>query len=389
MKKTLYVFALSILLFLPISHVFAVYVNGYYRSNGTYVNGYERTAPDGDPYNNYDYPGNYNPNTGEITGGDPSTYLNDYYKDPSDGSDYSYPSYTYPTTPSCPINSYYDGISSCTCDSGYIVSGSSCVNANLYCSDKLGVMSEYNSVSKECECMSGYTLNGNSCVSYNQSCQNQYGLNSYGDENYCYCSAGYEFNASKTACVAQPMKTNNEVCQDSFGINSNWIGTVNSTGEPMCGCGSGYQWSTNKTSCVIIPTSILSTTSESDNNEVTTNTTTQNTDLGCQTKYGSGSELQGDLCYCSKGFEWNSLINMCEIGNPVFTKYLSLGSIGSEVVNLKNFLAIQKIYTGYVNTPYDSSTSLAVATFQKMNNIFTTGNVGSKTRNAINKMNGN
>ncbi len=36
----------------------AVHVNGYYRSNGTYVSGYERTAPDGIPYNNYSYPGN-------------------------------------------------------------------------------------------------------------------------------------------------------------------------------------------------------------------------------------------------------------------------------------------------------------------------------------------
>ena len=57
----------------------AVHVNGYLRSNGTYVQGYERTAPDGNPYNNYGYPGNYNPNTGAITGGNPDTYLNNYY----------------------------------------------------------------------------------------------------------------------------------------------------------------------------------------------------------------------------------------------------------------------------------------------------------------------
>ena len=44
-------------------------VNGYYRSNGTYVQPYQRTAPDGVRSNNYSYPGNYNPNSGRTTGG--------------------------------------------------------------------------------------------------------------------------------------------------------------------------------------------------------------------------------------------------------------------------------------------------------------------------------
>ena len=56
------------------------YVNGYYKSNGTYVQPYLRTSPDNSPYNNYSYPGNYNPNTGKVTTGNPSTYLNNYYK---------------------------------------------------------------------------------------------------------------------------------------------------------------------------------------------------------------------------------------------------------------------------------------------------------------------
>jgi hypothetical protein len=32
-----------------------VFVNGYTRSNGTYVAPHYRTAPDGNPYNNYSY----------------------------------------------------------------------------------------------------------------------------------------------------------------------------------------------------------------------------------------------------------------------------------------------------------------------------------------------
>jgi hypothetical protein len=56
-----------------------VSVRGYVRKDGTYVQPHTRTAPDGNPYNNYSYPGNYNPNTGAITPGDPATYLERYY----------------------------------------------------------------------------------------------------------------------------------------------------------------------------------------------------------------------------------------------------------------------------------------------------------------------
>ncbi len=56
-----------------------VKVRGYYRKDGTYVRPHYRTAPDGNPRNNYSFPGNYNPNTGKITPGDPQKYLDRYY----------------------------------------------------------------------------------------------------------------------------------------------------------------------------------------------------------------------------------------------------------------------------------------------------------------------
>lgn len=40
------------------------YVNGYYRSNGTYVQGYTRSSPDNSYNNNYSVQGNTNPYTG-------------------------------------------------------------------------------------------------------------------------------------------------------------------------------------------------------------------------------------------------------------------------------------------------------------------------------------
>ena len=65
--------------FVTVSLVEAGWVRGYYRRDGTYVQPHYRTNPDGNPYNNYSFPGNYNPNTGGVTPGNPDTYLNGYY----------------------------------------------------------------------------------------------------------------------------------------------------------------------------------------------------------------------------------------------------------------------------------------------------------------------
>ena len=40
------------------------YVHGYRRSNGTYVQGYYRSDPDGNVNNNWSHKGNVNPYTG-------------------------------------------------------------------------------------------------------------------------------------------------------------------------------------------------------------------------------------------------------------------------------------------------------------------------------------
>jgi hypothetical protein len=269
-KKVITSFVFLFVFLAPISQALAVYVNGYYRSNGTYVNGYERTAADSNPYNNYSYPGNYNPNTGSITGGNPSTYLNNYYNNSYSGgysSSYSSPNYSYLTTPSCPFNSYYDGVSSCQCNYGYVVSGSSCVNASLYCSDKIGIMSQYNSASKTCECMSGYEYNGSSCVyksttpsSYSTSTYDSYSsaynncpLNSHTsstDSTKCSCDFSYEPNSTKDGCVLSIIKTPDQLCKNSFGPNSIPADTKNDKGETQCICGTGYEWASDRKSCI-------------------------------------------------------------------------------------------------------------------------------------------
>ena len=65
MKKLLTILILFV--FIVPSLAFAGWVKGYYRKNGTYVAPHYRTSPNKSRTDNYSYPGNLNPNTGQIT----------------------------------------------------------------------------------------------------------------------------------------------------------------------------------------------------------------------------------------------------------------------------------------------------------------------------------
>lgn len=95
----------TLVTFVPMADA-ATWVNGYTRSNGTYVSGHYRSSPDGNPYNNWSYPGNTNPYTGKTATGNSSTYLNNYYGN-NNSTSYSLPSYNYtPTYTYTPTYSY-------------------------------------------------------------------------------------------------------------------------------------------------------------------------------------------------------------------------------------------------------------------------------------------
>lgn len=75
--KTLIMLILNFILFLFSIHTFAygektrpsrhdVNVNGYYKSNGTYVQPHYRSNSDGDKSNNWSTRGNINPYTGKF-----------------------------------------------------------------------------------------------------------------------------------------------------------------------------------------------------------------------------------------------------------------------------------------------------------------------------------
>lgn len=96
-----------------------VKVRGYYRKDGTYVQPHYRSNPDGNPYNNWSYPGNTNPYTGKTATGNPNTYLENYYNrssSSSSSSSYSYPSTTYST----PSSSIYNSTNNTSYSSYYV-----------------------------------------------------------------------------------------------------------------------------------------------------------------------------------------------------------------------------------------------------------------------------
>lgn len=67
--KRLFIFTLTVIALLSIILSAAsadVYVSGYYRKDGTYVQPHYRSDPDGDPWNNWSTVGNVNPYTGEV-----------------------------------------------------------------------------------------------------------------------------------------------------------------------------------------------------------------------------------------------------------------------------------------------------------------------------------
>lgn len=64
MKKLLAVFCVS-LAFASVASA-QVHVDGYYRSNGTYVEPHYRSSPNGTVTDNYSFRGNTNPYTGSV-----------------------------------------------------------------------------------------------------------------------------------------------------------------------------------------------------------------------------------------------------------------------------------------------------------------------------------
>ena len=80
MKRAFGVIVAVLLLVAIVGNVYAqVWVSPYVRRDGTSVQGHHRSYPDGNPYNNWSFPGNTNPYTGRVAPGNPDQYLERYY----------------------------------------------------------------------------------------------------------------------------------------------------------------------------------------------------------------------------------------------------------------------------------------------------------------------
>jgi len=181
-----------------------------------------------------------------------------------------WPAYTgssYSSLLSCPANSYSNG-SSCTCNSGYVVKNGSCVSGNSVCMAEIGLMSRYNTLSNKCECMAGYEIGSSgmctykspysSYSSYPSSLFSSYGSSSSScpahssesltDSDKCTCDAGYQVNKKKTKCEKIPVKSNDQLCTDSFGSKSKWTGKMDGN-SPTCTCKANYEWNKKGDAC--------------------------------------------------------------------------------------------------------------------------------------------
>ncbi|MDP3697138.1 MAG: hypothetical protein Q8R55_03850 [Candidatus Taylorbacteria bacterium] len=126
------------------------------------------------------------------------------------------------------------------------------------CSDEFGQNWKWTGGST-CGCKDGYTQKNGECVTYDQSCNISYPntifqkIDATDGARICDCKTGYVWNEQRTSCVVAPVvpvKTNDQVCQGSFGSNSNWNGTKDSNGLLNCGCKQEFMWNSDVTSCV-------------------------------------------------------------------------------------------------------------------------------------------
>ena len=97
-----------------------VYVSGYYRSNGTYVQPHYRTAPNSTNRDNFSTRGNTNPYTGQAGYITPDNNTSSTYSPSSySNSTSTYPNSTYKTTSTNTSNSLYNSTNIYTTTSSY------------------------------------------------------------------------------------------------------------------------------------------------------------------------------------------------------------------------------------------------------------------------------
>jgi len=134
----------------------------------------------------------------------------------------------------------------------------------------------------------------------NQICKDTFGSHSYStgvknaaDEPICDCQDGYIWNSTQTSCVVAPPppKTNEEICKDMNGP----YGTYNSF-DNTCGCADGYNYGAVSETCVSF---------------------IEARDQSCAAEWSNTSFLKVDqtngknICDCEAGYYWNNERTAC------------------------------------------------------------------------------
>lgn len=397
--------------------VFAGYVRGHYR-NGTYVNGHYRSEPDGNPYNNYSFPGNTNPYTGKTAGGSPETYLRNYYKDSnySNTNYYSSSLYTPTIAPIIPTtytpSSYYSSYSEAkqipggtmqygiaTCDRGYKkdYSTQSCSQINIPFHATL------NQVGDGFVCDRGYKKNDNT-----QSCDPVYvpahaTLNQIGDGFECdegyrlYLNNQCESIAPANAHVDRLQhqgwvcdsgyRQDGNVCVNASDYCARKFGNAYAEND-QCYCSKGYTYDKLVERCVKEPSK----------------------DEQCAAQYGSNTYAVGQSdgtvnCRCKAGYRWDASGTQCVFDGSVhdiktveatqgvngvsgvmFLRDLYVGVRGSDVGALQDILIQKGFLTKGSNSGYfGAATRRALIKYQRSVGLTGTGYFGSATRDKIGK----
>ena len=81
----------ALLVTLSMSAAAQTHVPGYTGQDSTQVQGYRPSAPDPNPYNNFGYPGNTNPDTGQTATRSADPYLQRYYSESEGWTYYTLP----------------------------------------------------------------------------------------------------------------------------------------------------------------------------------------------------------------------------------------------------------------------------------------------------------
>lgn len=190
MKKVAFVVLAVFIFLLPIISYAAVYVHGYYRSNGTYVAPHYRSNPDGNPYNNYSYPGNTNPYTGVTATGNPDTYLKNYYNTSSLSSSTPYTSSYLSGSSYEQVTGGYKVYNLLFCNTGFYEKDNKCVKdpSNSTYEKVTGGYKSYSTL----YCNNGYYKNNDKCVKAPE--HSTASLSSF------TCDSGYEISGDGQQC---------------------------------------------------------------------------------------------------------------------------------------------------------------------------------------------